>query len=939
MKVRKIIPLLIITYPENIFYYSMLDINIKNLKFGAFYNTSDDDFIGYNFKPYLADLPAPSISFDIFNPKFTPISIKIKLFNYDGLHNYSYKYGMGVPDVLYIQQDIANNEEVFRMTGKMSEISFDRWVFEFTLKDASASCFIDQPANVLTEDTFQTIKTLGPFDENPLRTFGLLVNVADELDPTAAPASAAGFWPGVPAGNDKLDQLVAWIEHPALYNATDDKYWVGSMVSIIQDPLEIQSTLATDSNILPPCRSNTNPVTGSAIAGSKYTGWPFGGPVFGFNNIRSKALWKSFSLGATAYVIKAGNKFASALGSIYSNAGWDGNSLRGRIWFDINGPELDQQPGVADGVMAAYSTRLIPNPRFILASQILRQYWKNRTGGSKAMGALCNRHVLRITRRPFPENIDSAGKAIPIAYGIIKRAPAVHAIGGKALGDEGSGCADYYIICGHTMCIRVCADNILTGNNMNANERIIQFREVKIWHSLDETISSAEKLTNPAAKNENEYGVNSENPFPRCSKYPAYEWITTGVGVPKENTSNELDPYVMWFNAREDADYRYRCYGGTDALALANTIIYSRQIKLIDNFGNDTYSGIKLRGDDYWANTSNISLNTGAAVTRPPRTMSQNTKCPQYPIRNGLGNSNLYFDFNGEPDFDDGCITGIGQHTVMIGTGQIENIKNPAGLVQNPADVIAHFILKYTKINGDKSKIDWPSFRRARGMLNGWRFSSFLDEVKKGEDIIGQWQSECRSIVYYKNDKFYMRYIDLNPNREVKYVFNDGNINRDSLAIEYNGVGEMYNKFTIQYALDRPHKIWGKTIEYTALNNAACSVAEQMYGATDAFVFECPDILDSFSANILTSYFVELYTKQRISITLSSPIDSYMPDIEQGDVVVVQCSELPNRILFERKKQLTVTAPRFPFIVTGIVPDGESYKYTLLQLFPRATML
>lgn len=295
MRSKRIVPLLIITFPEKIFYYSLLDINIKYLQFGPQCNSSDDDFIGTNFKPYLADEPSLAISFDVFNPKFTPVSIKIKLFNYDGIHNYTHKYGMGVPDILYIQQDIANEEEIFRMTGKMSEISFDRWTFEFTLKDESSSCFIDQPANVLKEDTFQTVKTLGPFDENPLRTFGLLVSV--DPGPNGSINCAVNWprnsaaWPSLSNGgarinatDDILNQLVAWIEHPDLYNDKDDEYWIGSMVSIIQDPI------SSDADNLPPIRSGYDPLTGAVITNSPYIRAALGAAPYtnswpgGFNN-------------------------------------------------------------------------------------------------------------------------------------------------------------------------------------------------------------------------------------------------------------------------------------------------------------------------------------------------------------------------------------------------------------------------------------------------------------------------------------------------------------------------------------------------------------------------------------------------------------------------------------------------------------------------------
>jgi hypothetical protein len=943
MTIPRVISLVILTYPERIFYYAMIDINIKGIMYGPLVNSQEDDYIGTNFKPYLAEDPSPANTFDVFNPRFAPISVKIKLLNYDGLHHYAHKYGMGSASVLYIQQDIANNQEVFRMSGKMSEISFDRWTFEFTLKDESSSLFIDQPYNVLKEDTFQTIKTIGPFDENPLRTFGLLV--AFTPGPNGVVDTVAGAWPHVPAdwprfpvGDDVLDQLIAWIEHPDLYNE-DDEYWVGSMISVVQDPLDLNVNP-------PPCRSGWNPIGGVGILNSKYstaippvlptpaTSWPYGNTteIWNLENIsRKDGLWKTFSLGATAYVLKSGRKFTGALPgtNTYSNARWDDTNKRGRIWLDTYGPNVDNYAGRsdadADALMCADPMRRIPDGS--LPGEPTSQMWANRTGGAKAMGAISNRHIIRIYRRPIPENADSVGKPIPIAYGMVRKGEAIHAIGSKAIGDEGVGCSDHYIICGHPMGVRVCSDN--TDVLQNNIERIIQFREIKIWHSLDQTISASAKLENPAANNENEFGVRSQNPFPRTAAN-VYIWSDPGVSGPAYLASDELEPYVMWFNAGEDKDYRYRCYDTNQ------TPVYSRQIKLVDNEGNDTYSGIRLRGEDYWANVSYISLDTDAL---PDPEMAQNNKSPQYPIRNGLGNSKLYFDFNGEPDFDDGCITGIGPHGVLLGIGQIENIKNPGGLVQNPADIIAHFLLKYTKINGDRSKIDWPSFRKARGMLNGWRFASFLNEVKKGEDIIGQWQSQCRSILYYKNNRFFMRYIDLNSNRQVKYLFNDGNIDRGSLSVDFNGVGEIYNKFTIQYLFDRPHGTWERSIEFDSTNNTACKIAEQLYGATEHFQFDCPDVNDSRVAVMLANYFVELYTKQRLVVGLSAPINNDTLNINPGDLVIVQCEELPNRSKFERPNQRIINPARLPFIVYNITPNGNSSKYSLLQLYPRGTML
>jgi hypothetical protein len=90
---------------------------------------------------------------------------------------------------------------------------------------------------------------------------------------------------------------------------------------------------------------------------------------------------------------------------------------------------------------------------------------------------------------------------------------------------------------------------------------------------------------------------------------------------------------------------------------------------------------------------------------------------------------------------------------------------------------------------------------------------------------------------------------------------------------------------------------------------------------------------------MLANYFVELYTKQRLTISLSAPINGDILDIEQGDLVIVQCDELPNRAKFERSNNINISPPRLPFIVTNITPKNGSYKYLLLQLWPRSTMV
>ena len=540
----RIVPLVAMLFPNVVLYYSTIDINVKNFMLNPFGDLPNDEHKYQAFKPYILNDPTVTLEFDIFNPRFSYSTINIELSNRDNLHDYSIMFPLETCNIIYAEYDYINEVERFRLIGKISDIEFNRGKINFTVKDIGESIFIDQPINVLAEDTFQTVHTFGPFDTKPLSIFGLIVDIYNPSVGGSVATVQSNTWPVAPAGNDLVRTLVAFIEHESLYYDKDDLFWVGALASVIEDPLP----------------TNEFKVRSSGV-GNPYTGWPSG----------DQGAKSDFCLGASAYILRAGD----LIGATDKNAKFDSGSKRGRIWFDVAGPELGANWLLANATRRIDTSGVLNNPR---------QYWDQRTVGAIAMGNLAQRHIIRIWRRCLPENVDSVGQAFPVVYGNAKKVKAIHAIGGKAVGDGAGAGNDYYIFCCHPMAFRIVINKNSVGtlNDSWLNDTI-QFAEAKLWHGLDQFVEESLKANLPYIRNANEYGSQSNNPFPRfISNY--FSW-NAGAG-PGMIASSQLEPSVMWFNADEKQGTRYQDW----------TVGKNRQIELIDNKALGKYSGVGVIG-------------------------------------------------------------------------------------------------------------------------------------------------------------------------------------------------------------------------------------------------------------------------------------------------------------------------------------------------------
>lgn len=892
-----IVPLLLINLPSKRILCSTIDIGgINSTLFRPliYYNDTND----LQFEPLLLDSPSVDLSVDIYDINLSFVTIQINMINKYRLQDYECQYPLESIGCVFIKYDLNNDDVLFKLVGKMSRIEIDNGTLSFSLQDHSASFFGNIPERVLKEDTFQTIHTIGPFSENPLSLFGLLV----DLDPGPNKTVDLIGWPAwAPGQDDRPRALCTFIQHPSLYN-DDDLYWVGSLVSIIQDPI------GTDEFIE---RSGYVPGGGAIDPTSPYQNFITGWPTSAFDP--GAPLISKYCLGASAYVVRN----TSVVG-MYLNAKYTGGvSPRvGRIWFDTKGPEL------ADWTVIDDITRRLPNsndPESGVAPGLpAYQRWAYRSDGAKIMGDIAQRHVIRIWRRCIPEGVNAVGKPFPIIYGHNKKiGPVIHAIGGKAISMEAGAGNDYYIICEHPIASRLRTNGLTVAGTSRIDD-VIQFAEIKIWHSLDEFTAEADKKANPYIYNPNEF-MRSNNPIPRIGNQ-VFDWATSSYLA-----NAELDPCLMWFICGEDNRYRYPYIDDTK----------NRQITLTDNYNNPkvsrNYTGFRLRGDEYWEKVS------GYVVPLINTLAEDNYYDPRYWMKDGLGPSNLYVDCNGWPDFDDGWLTCLPASGVVTSnydaTVQYGEKKNTAGCITNPVDIIAHLLLKYTKIHGDRTLIDWPSFRKTKGQLFNWQFVAFINEIQsiKG-DIIPALLSQCRCALFVRENKFYIRFLDLNPSGNISYMFKNNVIIKNSFKSSKEGSGQLYNKFVIKFKRYYPFSdSWENSITYDTKNNKACAIAEARYNASDSFEFLCPNVNDWKVAKFLADYFVTLYTKPRFPLEFETYINDDIKSLQPGDKVMVQHPELSNYANVLRTEPIIVD-PKFTFLVLKVAPGDVSYKFSLLQL-------
>lgn len=270
-----------------------------------------------------------------------------------------------------------------------------------------------------------------------------------------------------------------------------------------------------------------------------------------------------------------------------------------------------------------------------------------------------------------------------------------------------------------------------------------------------------------------------------------------------------------------------------------NVAPFHKLIELTTNNG-DIVTAIQLRGDEYTGWTEDNSGNPQTDGNMP----GVNGQ-PQFPIRYGLGNSKIYVSFRGMED-QSGSITGV-----------------PGGLIEHPVDIIKHFLLNYTNINKDYSKIDEQSFANAKAKLENWRFAVAITDTTDGEKIMDRLTLQCKTIWREENGIISLTTTNLEDRNPT--VFLDAKKHfTGKQTWSRPKLSEIFNDFTIKFGFNAVKNTFDRVIRRNKSNDQLCRNCYAQYGMVSSHKeIECPDIFDSYTANKLADHYVQLFAIQR----------------------------------------------------------------------------
>jgi hypothetical protein len=281
-------------------------------------------------------------------------------------------------------------------------------------------------------------------------------------------------------------------------------------------------------------------------------------------------------------------------------------------------------------------------------------------------------------------------------------------------------------------------------------------------------------------------------------------------------------------------------------------------IEITTNEG-EIATGVQLRGDEYdgW----NPSLGDGELPEVDGK--------PQFPIRYGLGNSKVYVSFRGHAD-ENGTITGV-----------------KGGLIEHPIDIIKHFLLNYTNIDGDEEKLDEDSFIKAKARLQDWKFGVAITDIADGDKILERLTKQCKATWTWKNGQFKISVLDLENATPTRYIEEKKHFIGKQLW-KRDSISAVYNDFTFKFAYNSITQNYDRVIRRNKKNDPRCRDSFAQINAVRSFkAIELPDVYDSYTANRIADHYVALYAVMRERLQTAVRLDDETRGIEPSEVVSV----------------------------------------------------
>lgn len=768
-------------------------------------------------------------------------NVKITIINEDNLQdgNTTVALESATATLLLVRGDMYD-EVVDSMVGKIDGVSWDNSTLSFTIKSSEVTVFKQVPGIILDEDTFQSRIVL----------FDPVIESSNTITLRFAKA-----------GNTQVtSKVIKKIYHPALASPTElgdgfpyvQNYWIGSRLDIVDaegvfgDPEsevfcigEFAIVVASDEDWvqLPTAVDRYYLYT---FIDDNLRQVPLVTPTsdipYEVRDIINNTTQNAVKMGAVS--VQNGD-FSASTGWVYSTPPWDINVTTPNKAHRTGGT-----PGSANSILKQ-QVSIGENVDYTVTVTV-----SNLSGGSVIMylGAssaeLASNGIHEITLK--------AVNTVSIPY-----------VGFYATADGVSVDLDDLSIIGHNKSTMQLIRRAIPENADSVGRPFpIVYGEVsKMWAVW--SISNKSTRQNSLSAGDDVYviaghRIYDNDPTEVLVYYgldeKVAEWMNVKPGVidfipnPFPRSINEIE---RW----HESGYDLRSGDASKDVSPLHNLI-----EITTNEG-DIVTAIQLRGGEY---DGFIPATTGDDGDSP----IVNGK-PQFPIRYGIGNSKVFVSFRGYAD-ENGSYTGV-----------------QGGLIDHPIDIIKHFMLTHTNLEGDTSLVDEDSFAVAKTKLENWRFGVVINELISGDKILERLCSQCKTSWQWHNGVFSVKVLDLDSRQPTRFIDQEKHFTGKQ-SWSRTPLTSIYNDFTFRYAYNAITQNFDRVITKNKGNNQRCRDSFALYGAIRSFdTVEFTDIYDSYTADKMSDHYVALYAVPRITFKTDLRLDDDTQGLAPGEVVSI----------------------------------------------------
>ncbi|MBI5694400.1 MAG: hypothetical protein HZC51_01500 [Nitrospirae bacterium] len=220
---------------------------------------------------------------------------------------------------------------------------------------------------------------------------------------------------------------------------------------------------------------------------------------------------------------------------------------------------------------------------------------------------------------------------------------------------------------------------------------------------------------------------------------------------------------------------------------------------------------------------------------------------------------------------------------------------SPGGLIDNPADVMRHFMQAHMDVPSEQFG---PSFVTARNALaqatpGGYRFAGVIDRPVDALDQLESWAAQSRLKLRHDGTEAGLRFLT-NDAASADKTIGRPMVGLGSLKVSRTGREEVVNRLAVHYRLDLT-KPGGKPSGYLAVADSSAAypgagdtASVSLYGPRTVRKPTLMDfVADDAMASDLRDFYISRFKDAGRRITMSLYLDNI--ELEEGDVVELDC--------------------------------------------------